>query len=441
MCDTLVVLPNSSADGALLFAKNSDREPNEAHYLQLIPAANHPAGAQVQCTYIQIPQVAHTYAVLLAKPFWMWGAEMGANQHGVVIGNEAVFTKMPYDRTPGLIGMDLLRLALERGANAGEALRVITGLLAAHGQGGNCGLTHPFYYHNSYLIADPHTAWILETAGREWAARQVHDVDSISNALTIGREWDLASPGLVDTAIRRGWCRSPAEFDFARCYSDFLYTRFGAGRARQACTADSLHAERGRVTPATLMGILRSHRASSPTWSPGPALAGADVCMHAGWGPIRGSQTTGSLVSHITPELQTHWATATSAPCTSLFKPVWLDAALPGTGPIPSAECDPASLWWRHERLHRATLANYPACLAVYNEERDRLEANFLADADELGAADPVARAAFSADCFQQADAAEAGWLQRVCAVPPRRGRAIYYRRAWQTFDRQAKIT
>ena len=45
MCDTLVVLPNSSADGALLFAKNSDREPNEAHHLQLIPAADHPAGA------------------------------------------------------------------------------------------------------------------------------------------------------------------------------------------------------------------------------------------------------------------------------------------------------------------------------------------------------------------------------------------------------------
>ena len=39
MCDTMVVLPNSSADGALLFAKNSDREPNEAHHLLAIPTA------------------------------------------------------------------------------------------------------------------------------------------------------------------------------------------------------------------------------------------------------------------------------------------------------------------------------------------------------------------------------------------------------------------
>ncbi|HEX9597113.1 MAG TPA: hypothetical protein VF982_09570, partial [Anaerolineales bacterium] len=92
MCDTMVALPNATADGSLLFAKNSDREPNEAHQLIQIPAADHSAGARVQCTYVDIPQVPHTYHVLLAKPFWIWGAEMGANEHGLVIGNEALFT-------------------------------------------------------------------------------------------------------------------------------------------------------------------------------------------------------------------------------------------------------------------------------------------------------------------------------------------------------------
>ena len=158
MCDTLVALGSVTADGVTILGKNSDREPNEAHHLLRVPAARHAPGSRVKCTYIEIPQVGQTHAVLLAKPFWVWGAEMGANEHGVAIGNEAVFTRVPYDKRPGLTGMDLLRLGLERGRTAREALDVITGLLAEYGQGGNCGFKRRFYYHNSFLIADPHSA-------------------------------------------------------------------------------------------------------------------------------------------------------------------------------------------------------------------------------------------------------------------------------------------
>jgi len=114
MCDTLVALGNATADGSVILAKNSDRQPNEAHVLARIPRARHGPGETLQCTHISIPQVAETHEVLLSRPFWIWGAEMGANEHGVAIANEAVFTKEPYDKAPGLIGMDFLRLALER---------------------------------------------------------------------------------------------------------------------------------------------------------------------------------------------------------------------------------------------------------------------------------------------------------------------------------------
>jgi dipeptidase len=178
MCDTFVALGGATADGSVLFGKNSDREPNEAHLIQPVPRASHAPGSTVRLTYVEIPQVETTFAVLLAKPFWIWGAEMGANEHGLVIGNEAVFTKVPYDKKPGLIGMDFLRLALERARSAPEARDVITDLLARHGQGGNCGFRRRTYYHNSFLIADPREAWILETAGREWAAVRVRDIRS-----------------------------------------------------------------------------------------------------------------------------------------------------------------------------------------------------------------------------------------------------------------------
>jgi len=212
MCDTFVAVGKATQDGSVIFAKNSDREPNEAHQLVIHPAADHPIGSMVKCTYLEIPQVEHTHAVLLAKPFWIWGSEIGANEHGVAIGNEAVFTKIPVEKSGGLIGMDFIRLALERSDTAFSAMMCIVKLLEQYGQGGNCGFTHPFYYHNSFILADPNEAWVLETAGKFWAAEKVKSVRSISNGLTIGGEWELASDNLVEHAVDRGWCKSKNDF-------------------------------------------------------------------------------------------------------------------------------------------------------------------------------------------------------------------------------------
>ena len=185
MCDTVVALPPTTADGAVLFAKNSDRERNEAQAVELIAAAEHPSDAGLSCTYIAIPQARRTLACLLCRPFWMWGAEMGANEAGVVIGNEAVHARLPAARRRALTGMDLVRLGLERGESAGEALEAIITLLERHGQGGDCGYLRRFYYHNSFMIADRRDAFVLETVNRSWAVERVRGIRAISNALSI----------------------------------------------------------------------------------------------------------------------------------------------------------------------------------------------------------------------------------------------------------------
>ena len=179
MCDTLVTL---AGDG-VLFAKNSDRDPNEAQVLTWHPAQQHDVEAGWPA-WTEIDQAPATAAVLLSRPWWMWGAEMGANEHGVVIGSEAVFTRRTGSGEGVLLGMDLVRLGLERSTSAREAVQVVVDLLEKHGQGGSCSKEHPrFGYDNSYLVADPAGAFVLETAGRHWAVEEVRGPGrSISNS-------------------------------------------------------------------------------------------------------------------------------------------------------------------------------------------------------------------------------------------------------------------
>ena len=436
----MVALSGSTVDGSVLFAKNSDREPNEASMLVIVPAADHAPGSRVKCTYIDIPQINHTNKVLLAKPFWIWGAEMGANEFGVVIGNEALFSKEPYGKEPGLIGMDFLRLGLERADRAEKALEVIVQLLGEYGQSGNCGFAHEMYYHNSFLIADQYEAWVLETAGKEWAAEKVRDIRSISNGYTISASWDLASSNLVEHAIQKGWCRNQTEFDFARCYSDFLYTRFSDSKKRQYCSTEVLRSQAESLTPKKMMQALRYHEPGPDAFNPAKGILGSEVCMHAGFGPARGSQSAGSMVSRLNGDDAVHFMTGTSAPCTGIFKPVWLDAGLPYLGPEPNGEYDPGTLYWKHELLHRAVLRNYPARLASYQDERDTLEGTFTSGADGLHGKSLHERFEFTRTCFETADDAENRWFEKVMEVPSVK-LPWHYQQAWNGFNKSAKIS
>lgn len=438
MCDTLVALSPVVVGRKVLFAKSSDREPNEAHELMIVPAADYESGQQVKCTYISIPQVRHTFQTLLAKPYNIWGAEMGVNEHGVAIGNEAVFTRMPYEKGPGLTGMDLLRLALERSQTAQQALDIITSLLEKYGQGGNCGYRNPMYYHNSFLIADFRSAWILETAGKQWAARQVHEVGSISNALTIGEVWDHSSAGLITEAEKHGWVKRGQRFNFAASYSDLIFTTFADGKRRQACTSSSLRSMKA-IDTRDFMAFLRQHpTAKDGKWRPDQAISGADVCMHAGYGPIRIDQTVGSMVVELVEEKVTVWATGTSAPCLSIFKPFWLDA-MPDLA-RPGEKYDPKTIWWRHERLHRAIIQDYPARAAIYHEQMAGIEEKFLRGARELYDAPVQERRKFSEDCLRQVEANEDEVFAKISEMPIRRKNRFYYRMAWDGFNRDAGI-
>jgi hypothetical protein len=191
MCDTLVALPAATAGGATLFAKNSDRPPDEVQVVVWSPPRRDPGPLRV--THIEVePTSSDTFGCLLSKPTWCWGAEHGVNEVGVAIGNEAIYTTLdPRSAPAALTGLDLVRLGLERAADAAAAVAVITGLLERYGQGGTghdpAGRTGTKAYWNSFLVADPHVAYVIETSGREYAVEQVEPggVRAISNRTTI----------------------------------------------------------------------------------------------------------------------------------------------------------------------------------------------------------------------------------------------------------------
>ena len=104
-CDSFVILASATEDKRVIVAKNSDREPNEANNLVYFPAKTYPKNTTLHCTYKAISQVEHTYAILLLKPYWIWGGEYGSNQHGVTIANEAVFSPYFEPKNSALLGL------------------------------------------------------------------------------------------------------------------------------------------------------------------------------------------------------------------------------------------------------------------------------------------------------------------------------------------------
>src|SRR5512136_2500327 len=114
MCDTFVALPAVTQQKTMLFAKSADCEVNEANAVVHIPRRKHVKGEAVRLTHLVIPQAEETYEILLTKAFWTYGCEIGVNEYGLAMGEEAVFTTEMKEEQDGIIGPDLMRLGRER---------------------------------------------------------------------------------------------------------------------------------------------------------------------------------------------------------------------------------------------------------------------------------------------------------------------------------------
>ena len=327
MCDCLMALAPATAAGRTLWAKNSDRPPTEPQQLEwLAPRRDR---GPLRVTYIEVePAPGETIGVLGSRPLWMWGLEHGVNEAGVAAGNETIFTTDdPRAAAPALLGMDLVRLALERAATATGARDVILDLLGRHGQGGSGheGKDRPYW--SSFLVADPDGGFVIETSGRESAVEQVERTRAISNRTTIAA---------FDAARRHP--RQPVE--------TLVDPRWRASQAVLAAEP---------VAVGDVKAHLRSHVGEE----------GYTVCMH-----VAGVEaTTASAIAELERTAPPRGWFLMGSPCSSVYVPLFVGRPL-GEPP----------LWERFARLrpeHRPAL--------------DELETELDADASDDDAWGPEA--------------------------------------------------
>lgn len=349
MCDTFVALADTSALDSVILAKNSDRPAFDCQPLAYHEGQTYGKGEKIELAYVTIDQAEKTYTSFGSSPYWCWGYEEGMNEFGVTIGNEAVYTKDLTENTEaekagnpvdkGILGMELLRLGLERGKTAAEALEVMTALIEQYGQWGSgvpMSNTVDGSYNNSYIIADKKEAYILETAGKRWAARRVEKgYAAISNEISIRKDMTSCCGDLVDYAIERGWWPEEKRqaFDFAEAYINQLNPRqlshIRVQRARQLLSEGAKKDE--KIGVDWMKRILRDHY--EDTFLEGPYFNASSpdfltICMHDSPAGFTWGNTASSMIAVLPDDdnkLPVMWW-APAVPCCSIYIPFFIDA-------------------------------------------------------------------------------------------------------------------
>ncbi len=233
-CTSLIAAKGATADGSVMVTYAADSH-NLYGELYSQPAADHPEGAVRKIVEWdtgkplgEIPEVPHTYATI-----------GNMNEHGLVIAESTWGGREELAGT-GLIDYgSLIYVTLQRARTAREALKAMTDLVKEHGYASSG---------ESFSIADPDEAWILELIGKGkagkdavWVARRIPDghISGHANHPRIHKfplkdklGETLYSPDVITFARSQGYFNGKDEdFDFSKAYG---VTDFGALRGCDA---------------------------------------------------------------------------------------------------------------------------------------------------------------------------------------------------------------
>jgi dipeptidase len=284
-CTSLLVSKGASSDGStfITYAADSHELYGELYYT---PARRNAAGAQRDIfewdtgKFLgRIPEAPVTYSVV-----------GNMNEHQLTISESTFTGRKELEAPTGIIDYgSLIYIGLERAKTAREAIEVMTGLVAEHGYASTG---------ESFSIADPKEAWILEMIGKGegqkgavWVARRLPEgyLSAHANQARIRQfplkdpENTLYAPDVISFAREKGWFTgADKDFSFADTYHplDFEGARFAEARVwsifRRAAPSLGLGVEsvngsdpskrlplwvkpERKVSVQDVMGLMRDH--------------------------------------------------------------------------------------------------------------------------------------------------------------------------------------
>ena len=387
MCDTFYISPSDSEEGYPILCKNSDRPIGESQGILLLPSEHTEGGRKKEedgrkkVTYISVPSWHRENSIILGKPFWMWGAEMGVSNSGVAIGNEAIFTKVkPQEaskRNSGLLGMDVLRIALEVARSSQDAVNTITSYIEKYGQEVNSAFDRNLRYYNSFLVADRKgDVFYVETIGHVWATKKLETSYAISNEMCMRDDYDVSGE-LLYKLCKKGRVEGK-KIDLKDAFEDKIYTFFTGAKLRRKKVFDNLEERRkiyGKLSVVDCFDILRSHIEKSEIdlqlgrWIrvSVPSKAVSSVCMHSE-GFFSPSETANSMVAVLRDDSPiTVWFTGTPHACLSVFKPFFLNHK-ESFSLSTSGKYD-GGLWWLGYEVHSLLLYAFTDMIDAFRKD------------------------------------------------------------------------
>ena len=265
---------------------------------------------------------------------------------------------------------------MERSKTAREGVSVAGGLIEEYG--------HSFVG-EIYWITDSEECWIVECAGHHWAAVRIKDGVAVrANQFQITTHWDAGSEDLVEYAVKKGWCKSADDFNFARCYSPREYP-YRSSQTRLERGLELLEGKVGNLTRKDLMEILADHYEGTIMYD--------TAHSNPQFRTICNKRTVSAMAAHLKPhlpsEMQLMWY-CMSSPCISIFMPIYANVSVipepyvTGGGPEDISSYDPSSAWWVFKKLQLLVDENYGELHPTIRAKWSGLYADAVAQTSQL---------------------------------------------------------